>query len=176
VTVVPQRDVPTCYLSEVEGPASLRHWPLEQHHPAAAPKPQLESRCISKTAVLWNTPKNRVPRSPCFSWAVLNSGSPHCTSPQLDGVVARAVLPSSRLGKALNYLRNRWAALNVYIQDGRLPIDNNWVERLMKRIAVGKKTTIRLITGFEGSAVPSPSARVVVFFRPTLSHDVVALL
>lgn len=57
----------------------------------------------------------------------------------LDGVVARAVLPSSKLGKALNYLRNHWPALNVYIQDGRLPIDNNWVERLMKRVAVGKK-------------------------------------
>jgi len=40
----------------------------------------------------------------------------------LDGVVARALLPSSKLGKALNYLRNHWPALNVYAQDGRLPI------------------------------------------------------
>ncbi len=57
----------------------------------------------------------------------------------LSGDVAASVLPSSKLGQALNYIRNHWDALNVYASDGRLPIDNNWVERLMKRVAVGKK-------------------------------------
>ncbi len=57
----------------------------------------------------------------------------------LDGPVAKSVLPSSKLGAALSYVRNHWAALNAYAFDGRLPIDNNWVERLMKRVAVGKK-------------------------------------
>ena len=57
----------------------------------------------------------------------------------LDGPLAKSVLPSSKLGLALNYVRNHWDALNVYATDGRLPIDNNWVERLMKRIAIGKK-------------------------------------
>jgi hypothetical protein len=32
-----------------------------------------------------------------------------------------------------------WEALNVFVNDGALPIDNNQVERLMKRIAVGRK-------------------------------------
>jgi hypothetical protein len=57
----------------------------------------------------------------------------------LDGPAAKSVLPSSKLGQAFNYLRNHWEALCEYVKDGRLPIDNNWVERLMKRIAVGKK-------------------------------------
>ncbi len=57
----------------------------------------------------------------------------------LDGPVAKSVLPASKLAAALNYVRNHWDALNVYVVDGRLPIDNNWVERLMKRVAVGKK-------------------------------------
>lgn len=57
----------------------------------------------------------------------------------LNGIVAKSVLPSSKLGQALNYVRNHWDALNAYVADGRLPIDNNWVERLMKRVAVGKK-------------------------------------
>jgi transposase len=57
----------------------------------------------------------------------------------LEGIVAKSVLPESNLGKALKYLRNHWLALNEYVTDGRLPIDNNWVERLMKRVAVGKK-------------------------------------
>jgi hypothetical protein len=48
-------------------------------------------------------------------------------------------LPAGNLGKAFNYLRNHWEALTVYTKDGRLPIDNNQVERLMKRVAIGRK-------------------------------------
>jgi transposase len=57
----------------------------------------------------------------------------------LEGPVAKSVLPASKLGGAFNYIRNHWEALNVFINDGALPIDNNQVERLMKRIAVGRK-------------------------------------
>jgi len=57
----------------------------------------------------------------------------------LNGALAKSVLPASKLGQALQYMRNHWEALCVYIQDGGLPIDNNWVERLMKRIAIGRK-------------------------------------
>ncbi len=51
----------------------------------------------------------------------------------------RACCRRASLQRRLNYVRNHWDALNVYVVDGRLPIDNNWVERLMKRVAVGKK-------------------------------------
>lgn len=57
----------------------------------------------------------------------------------LDGPVAAGLLPQSGLSKAINYIRNHWLALMAYLEDGRLPIDNNWVERLMKRVAVGRK-------------------------------------
>jgi hypothetical protein len=57
----------------------------------------------------------------------------------IDGPVAQCLLPQSGLGKAINYVRNHWQALMEYLEDGRLPIDNNWVERLMKRVAVGRK-------------------------------------
>lgn len=57
----------------------------------------------------------------------------------LQGVTAQSVLPAGKLAQAFNYLRNHWDALNVYLTDGRLPMDNNWVERLMKRIALGRK-------------------------------------
>jgi hypothetical protein len=57
----------------------------------------------------------------------------------LEGDAARAVLPKSTLGEALRYLRNHWDPLRVYLSDGRLPIDNNDVEQLMKQIALGRK-------------------------------------
>ena len=52
---------------------------------------------------------------------------------------AQGVLPSSRFGESLNYLRNHWDALQLYLTDGRMPIDNNDVEQLMKQIAIGRK-------------------------------------
>jgi hypothetical protein len=33
-------------------------------------------------------------------------------------------LPQSPFGKAVGYLRNQWTALQRYLSDGRLPIDN----------------------------------------------------
>lgn len=57
----------------------------------------------------------------------------------LEGPVAASLLPSSKLAGAFNYIRNHWEALNVFITDGRLPIDNNQGERLMRRVAVGRK-------------------------------------
>jgi len=57
----------------------------------------------------------------------------------LDGPMAKDVLPASKLGQAFQYLRNHWGALCEYVKDGGLPIDNNWVERLMKRVACGRK-------------------------------------
>ena len=57
----------------------------------------------------------------------------------LEGPVATDVLPKSKLGEALRYLRNHWEPLRVYLSDGRLPIDNNDTEQLMKHVAIGRK-------------------------------------
>jgi putative transposase len=35
--------------------------------------------------------------------------------------------------KALDYSLKRWQALTRFIDDGRLPIDNNWIENQMRR-------------------------------------------
>jgi len=48
-------------------------------------------------------------------------------------------LPKSTTGEAARYTRNQWAALNRYVEDGRLAIDNNAAERLMKPVAIGRK-------------------------------------
>lgn len=57
----------------------------------------------------------------------------------LDGDAARSVLPKSRLGEAMRYLNNQWEPLCVFLQDGRVPIDNNETEQLMKQVATGRK-------------------------------------
>jgi transposase len=62
----------------------------------------------------------------------------------LDSEAARNVLPKSRFGEALGYLRNHWEAFQLYLQDGWLPIDNNDVERDLRRIALGRKNWLFL--------------------------------
>jgi hypothetical protein len=57
----------------------------------------------------------------------------------LSGKAASQVLPKDKFAGALNYLRNQWDALTLYLSDGRLPIDNNEVEQLMKQVAIGRK-------------------------------------
>jgi transposase len=49
------------------------------------------------------------------------------------------VTPQSPIGKAIAYMLNHWEGLCRFVDDGRLPIDNNAVEREMKAVAVGRK-------------------------------------
>ena len=57
----------------------------------------------------------------------------------LGSEAATRVLPKTRFGQALGYLRNHWDPLQLYLSDGLMPIDNNDVEQLMKQVAVGRK-------------------------------------
>jgi transposase len=57
----------------------------------------------------------------------------------MESKSATDVLPKSKLGEALGYLRNHWEPLQTYLSDGRIPIDNNEVEQLMKQVAIGRK-------------------------------------
>lgn len=57
----------------------------------------------------------------------------------LDSETVARVLLKDKFSEALGYLRNQWDALTVPLTDGRLPIDNNDVEQLMKQVAIGRK-------------------------------------
>ena len=42
----------------------------------------------------------------------------------LDSPIIDDVLPKSDFNEAIRYLRNHWVALNVFVKDGRIPMDN----------------------------------------------------
>jgi len=65
------------------------------------------------------------------------------------------VLPKSALGKAITYARNEWLRLIVYLEDGRLEIDNNAGERSIKPFVIGRKNWLfcNTATGAKASAV-----------------------
>ena len=51
----------------------------------------------------------------------------------------RQITDGSATAKALDYSLKRWAALTRFLDDGQLPIDNNWAENQIRPIAVGRK-------------------------------------
>ena len=52
---------------------------------------------------------------------------------------AKYDLPTDLLGKAIRYALNQESVLRVYCTDGRLEIDNNAAERILRLIAIGRK-------------------------------------
>jgi transposase len=47
--------------------------------------------------------------------------------------------PTAKLAEAIDYVLNRWEAFVRYTSDGRIPIDNNVIERLLRPVAIGRK-------------------------------------
>lgn len=49
------------------------------------------------------------------------------------------VLPGSKMGRAVNYMLNMWKGLTRFLEDPRIPLDNNAAERALRGIVVGRK-------------------------------------
>jgi len=48
-------------------------------------------------------------------------------------------LPKSALGKAIGYSLSQWSQLVRYPEHGYLEIDNNWIENVIRPLALGRK-------------------------------------
>jgi transposase len=66
------------------------------------------------------------------------------------------LLPKSPIGQAVSYTRAQWEALNRYIDDGDLDIDNNLSERTLRTVAIGRKNWL-----FAGSDEGAKRAAVI---------------
>jgi transposase len=77
------------------------------------------------------------------------------------------VLPRSPMGEAFTYVLNQWAALNTYVSEGFLNIDNNAAERAVKRVAIGRKNWL-----FAGNdAAGGTAARLYSLVASAERHD-----
>ncbi len=66
------------------------------------------------------------------------------------------VLPKSAIGKAIYYLVARYNKIYLYLEDGRLEIDNNPVENSIRPVALGRKNYL-----FAGSHAGAQRAAIV---------------
>jgi transposase len=64
------------------------------------------------------------------------------------------VPPKTLMGKAIHYTLHEWKKLNVYVEHGFIPIDNNLVENAIRPFVIGRKNWIFSATahGAEASA------------------------
>lgn len=68
---------------------------------------------------------------------------------------AHLIPPKSVTGKAMAYALNRWPALLIYLEDGRLKMDNGPAENAIRPVAVGRKNWMfsDSVSGAEASAI-----------------------
>lgn len=64
--------------------------------------------------------------------------------------LTRTVLPKSPLGEAVRYLTRQWTALQRFVDDGRVAIDNNRAENQLRVVALGRKNWL-FAGSFEGA-------------------------
>ena len=70
-----------------------------------------------------------------------------------------AVLPKSAIGGAIQYALHLWPRMENYLLDGRLEIDNNWIENKIRPLAIGRKNYL-----FAGSHEAAQRAGMIYSF------------
>ncbi len=78
----------------------------------------------------------------------------------------RDVAPKSTIGKALYYSLERFDKLMLFTTDGKLEIDNNWVENAIRPVAVGRKNYL-----FAGSHNGAMRAAMLYSFLGTCKRN-----
>ena len=70
-------------------------------------------------------------------------------------------IPSnSDISKAFRYALNRWGAFTLFLDDGRVAIDNNVAERAIKPIVIGRKNF--LFAGSDAGGETLASAMTII--------------
>lgn len=66
-----------------------------------------------------------------------------CSRPLVEEIrrwgSTQTALPRSGLGQALQYMHGLWAGLTRFLEDPRIPLDNNPVERALRGVVIGRK-------------------------------------
>ena len=78
------------------------------------------------------------------------------------------VLDETPISKAIGYARNQRQALQRFLEDGRLPIHNNWSEGALRREAVGRKNWL-FVGSDEGGEV---NATLVTLLASCAMHGI----
>lgn len=72
-----------------------------------------------------------------------------------DGRTEDAFWARLAIAKSLDYSLNCWAALTRYLEDGAVPIDNNWCENQIRPCALGRSNWLFAGSLHSGKRAPA---------------------
>lgn len=61
-----------------------------------------------------------------------------------------ASLPKSVLGRACAYALGQWTRLEVFLENGRVEVDNNWAENALRPVVLGRKNFLHIGSEWAG--------------------------
>ena len=84
----------------------------------------------------------------------------------------RQITDGSAIAKALDYSLRRWGAPARFLDDGQLPIDNNWIKNQIRPIAIESARLERAASGCSHEPDPKCQAKqeVAVGTQVALRH------
>lgn len=59
-----------------------------------------------------------------------------------EQITEKKTEPNSSLGKAIQYMRNHWGPLTLFLQVAGAPLDSNAVERILKKVVLHRKNSL----------------------------------
>jgi transposase len=113
-------------------------------HEAKASEPVFAEEVLLAIAELYKIEKRIAGLSPEERSKARDEEARKASKAVFDLLENRASLPASRIGKAVNYALGHRKGLTAYLDDERLPIDNNPAERAIRRVAIGRKNWLFL--------------------------------
>ena len=163
----------TLGVTEVGCMAHARRKFFELH---ASNKSQIAGQALSYISALYDVEREVKPLSIDERLHIRQARS----KPLADALYQWMVLQRGQItdgtatAKALDYRVRRWGALTRFVDDGQLPIDNNWAENQVRPIAIGRKNWL-----FAGSLRAGQRAAAVMSLTQSArlnGHDPYAYL
>ncbi|GAA0326779.1 IS66 family transposase [Sphingomonas oligophenolica] len=132
--------------------ACFAHWRRDFHDVWTSQKSEIAHEALERIGQLYDIEREIVGKPADIRRAVRQELS----KPRLEALHAWAETQLTRipgkgdLAKAFRYALGRWHAFSLFLDDGRLAIDNNAAERAVRPICLGKKNW--LFAGSEAGA------------------------
>jgi transposase len=156
-----------CFELGVKEAGCLAHARRKFHELWANHASKVGEQALKFFQELYEIERRAQPLSPEQRWRMRQEESkPLAQKLQKWLAAQRELVPNgSATAKAIDYSLKRWAALTRFLDDGNLPIDNNWVENQIRPIAIGRNNWLfagSLRAGKRAAAVMSllHSARI----------------
>ena len=135
-TLQKSRDGPGFVLAHCWSHVRRKYVEAEPHHPKAA-------EMIEKIGALYEIERSAreadAQERPALLAELRRTESRRIVDDIYGWVTSERVLPRSMLGNAIAYTRQLWPGLVRFLDDARIPIDTNQLERGMRGLALGRK-------------------------------------